>query len=236
MTRPDLPSAAVVIAAGGSGTRLGGTKKQLRLLGDKPLLVQTTLRFQKHRHVEVIAIAAPKSDVDDVRTMCDDFGLSKVVAVVAGGSIRQDSVRFALASLPASSENVLTHDAVRPFVSSSDIDEVLRALIDHDAAVLVKPVIDTLCRGVDGQVSERVDRAGVFRLLTPQGFRRTVLERGHERAAQESRRYTDEVTLVKDLGIEVVMVPCHSPNIKITTPADWDQARWMWPPWAEENE
>ncbi len=236
MTPPDLPTAGVVIAAAGAGTRLGGAKKQFRLLGGKPLLVQTALRFESHPRVDAICVAVPAPEVDEITRMCRNYDLSKVVSIVAGGATRQESVRIALAALPISSRTVLTHDAVRPFVSSDDIDELLAALIDHEAAVLAVPVTDTMCRTRDGLVSERVEREGVFRLLTPQGFRREVLERGHRKAIAESQVFTDEVTLVKSLGIDVKVVSCTSPNVKITTPADWAQALWMWPAWMRAHE
>ncbi|HLE55705.1 MAG TPA: 2-C-methyl-D-erythritol 4-phosphate cytidylyltransferase [Rhodothermia bacterium] len=231
MKRPEHPGAAVIIPAAGAGLRLGGTKKQFRLIGGKPLLVQTALLFERHTQIDAIVIAAARNEVDDVARMCRDHGVSKVVSVVPGGEMRQESVRAGLASLDSSIEIVLTHDAVRPFVSAVEIDLLLSTLADHRAAVLAAPVTDTLCRAAGECVSERVDRDGIFRLLTPQAFRRDVLELGHELAAREQKIYTDEVTLVKAIGADVALVPCSSPNLKITTPADWEQAVWMWPAW-----
>jgi len=201
------------------------------MLGGKPLLVQTILHFQLHARIRDVALAVPSDDVDAVRDLCHDFGLDKVTAIVPGGETRQDAVAAGLRALAAGSEIVLTHDAVRPFVSRQDIDAILEALVGLEAAVLASPVPDTLCRAGEGVVLERVDREGVFRLLTPQGFRRDVLERAQESARASDRVYTDEVTMVRALGIEVGLVPCSSPNMKITTPADWEQALWMWDAW-----
>ncbi|HUF09955.1 MAG TPA: 2-C-methyl-D-erythritol 4-phosphate cytidylyltransferase [Rhodothermales bacterium] len=235
MIRPEHPCAAVIIPAAGAGLRLGGPKKQFRVIGGKPLLVQTALSFERHAQIGAIVIAAPLEDVDDVARMCEDHGVSKVVSIVPGGAVRQESVRAGLQSLDSSIDIVLTHDAVRPFVSAHEIDLLLSTLGDHRAAVLAAPVTDTLCRASGEYVSERVDRDGIFRLLTPQAFRRDVLELGHHRAAREGKTYTDEVTLVKAIGVDVALVPCSSPNLKITTPADWEQAVWMWPAWEERE-
>lgn len=231
MARSDHPVAAVVIPAAGAGTRLGGRKKQFRLLGGKPLLVQTVLRFQHHPGVGSIVIAAPHDELEEVQELCSEHGLTKVVSVVPGGNTRQESVRAGLESLDRALNLVLTHDAVRPFVSIADIDALLSMLASCRAAVLAAPVTDTLCRSVDGRVEERVEREGVFRLFTPQGFHRDVLEAGHRNAAENRITYTDEVTLVRAIGVPVTIVPSLSPNLKITTSADWEQALWMWTGW-----
>jgi 2-C-methyl-D-erythritol 4-phosphate cytidylyltransferase len=214
---------------------MGGQRKQFRLLGGKPLLVQTVLCFERHAGIDAIAIAAPAGDIDVVRAWCREYDLHKVTAVVPGGRTRQESVRAGLDALDDSVDLILTHDAVRPFVSAGDIESLLKTLSNARAAVLAAPVTDTLCRGREGRVTERVDREGVFRLLTPQGFHAQVLRRAHREAASRDRQYTDEVTLVKAIGVDVTLVTSATPNIKVTTPADWQQAHWMWEAWQAEN-
>jgi len=206
------------------------------MLGGKPLLVQTVLPFQRHPAIRDIALAVPSDDLETVRQICSEYALDKVEAIVPGGETRQDSVAAGLRALPPGSEIVFTHDAVRPFVSRSDVDRLLKALDRFEAAVLASPVPDTLCRGDNGIVLERVDREGVFRLLTPQGFRRNVLEQAHDQAMASGNIYTDEVTMVRALGIDVGLVTCSSPNQKITTPADWEQALWMWDAWVRQSQ
>jgi len=219
-------SVGVVIPAAGSGERLGGQRKQFRLLSGKPLLVQTALAFERHPRVAAIVIAAPQDGVTEIESLCQDFGLSKVSKVVAGGQIRQDSVRIGLNALPDETTIVITHDAVRPFVAADDIDRVVEEAARSGAASTVATVSDTLCRSNDQLAGETVPRDGLFRMLTPQCFRREILERAHEMATDE---FTDEVTIVRAAGYDVTMVETSPINIKITTQSDWDLAAWMWP-------
>ena len=233
MHKSDPPPVAVVIPAAGTGTRLGGPRKQFRTLGGKPLLVQTVLVFERHPAVGTIILVAPAESLGSVRSMCHDYNLSKVEKVVAGGATRQASVQAGLAALDPATEIILTHDGVRPFVSGQDITRLVESLQTNAAAVLSATISDTLCRSSGEMVTERVDRDGVFRLLTPQAFRADILTQAHKKAMTEGGKFTDEVTLVTSAGESVKLIPCTSPNIKITTPLDWEQALWMWPKWEE---
>jgi 2-C-methyl-D-erythritol 4-phosphate cytidylyltransferase len=221
----------VVIPAAGAGVRLGGHPKQFRLLGGKPLLVQTAQIFEAHPEVSCMVIVAATSDMDQVRGLCQKFDLQKVVDVVEGGDSRQVSVRNGISALPDDIDIILTHDAVRPFVTPDEVSRLIVEVVKSGAAAMAAPVNDTLVRARQGSAGESVSRDQLYRMLTPQGFRRTVLQKAHQMAEDTDSLFTDEVTLVRATGQSVVLVEGSPLNIKVTTREDWELTQWMWSAW-----
>lgn len=209
------PRVAALVPAAGRGERLGsGTPKALRLLGGVPLLVHAVAALAGARLVDVVVVAAPADEVDAVRGL-----LGRSVRVVAGGSTRADSVRVALAILEPAIEAVVVHDAARPLAPSGLVDEVAAAVLAGAPAVVpAVPVIDTIKR-VDarGQVVETVPREELRAVQTPQGFRRSVLDRAHR---VRMAGVTDDAGLVEALGVPVLVVPGAEEAFKVTRPAD----------------
>jgi 2-C-methyl-D-erythritol 4-phosphate cytidylyltransferase len=219
---------ALVVPAAGRGTRLGGRRKQLRELGGAPVLTRTLNAFAGL--VDTTVVAGPP-DEPDVLTRAIDRAETSARAV-AGGASRQASVAAALRAVPEDIEMVLVHDAVRPFVQPERIEAVVAAAREHGGASLALPVADTLRRADDGETfGETVARDGLYRMQTPQGFRRAWLDEAHEQA--EGRPATDDVELVQRQGRSVRVVGGDVRNFKITTPDDWAFARQLWPVWCE---
>lgn len=228
---------AVLMPAAGEGSRLGGMRKQFRPLGERPLLVQGLLAFEQHPDVGHLVVAVPEEHVREVSDRLQSEGLSKLTAVVSGGESRQASVRHALRAVPAPVEVVLVHDAVRPFVSASQIRRVVEGVREHGAAALAVPVADTLRKAHDDVFGETVSREDLYRMQTPQGFRRAWLEEAHREAAEnESPQVTDDVALVQRTDREVQLIRGSRRNFKITTQGDWHLAQQLWSPWTNDPE
>jgi len=221
----------VIIPAAGSGKRLGGRRKQFRELGGRPVLVQTLLVFERHPMVRHIVVATPKDAVRPLRQELRRIGITKLDRVVAGGESRQESVRAALESVPDEVDLVLVHDAVRPFVRMGLVEGVIAAVREFGAAAPAIPVTDTLRSAADGVFGSTVDRTGLHRMQTPQGFRRDWLREAHEAAAGDGYWATDDVELVARTGREVRLVEGSEDNVKITTPDDWERATAFWSTW-----
>jgi len=231
----DSNEVAVLVPAAGEGRRLGGERKQFRTLGDRPLLVQVLLVFERHPSVGHIVVAAPENHVSEVSDRLQAEGLSKLTVVVRGGDSRQSSVRHALRAVPAPVEVVLVHDAVRPFVQAREVQEVIEAVRTHGAASLALPVADTLRAAEDEMFRKTVPRGGLYRMQTPQGFRRAWLEEAHRKAAEtEKTSATDDVGLVQRAGRDVHLVPGDRRNFKITRKGDWRLAQQLWEPWTND--
>ncbi|WP_103019140.1 2-C-methyl-D-erythritol 4-phosphate cytidylyltransferase [Salinibacter altiplanensis] len=232
--RPD--DVAVLIPAAGKGRRLGGRPKQFRTLGEHPVLVQVLLSFERHPAVGHAVVAAPEDRVAEVTDRLEAEGLSVLTAVVRGGENRQASVRHALRAVPDPVDTVLVHDAARPFVAAAQVQAVVQASRADGAASLAVPVADTLRRGGDDQFGDTIPRSDLYRMQTPQGFRRGWLEQAHRRASSADGTATDDVALVQRLDREVVPVSGSRRNFKITTPDDWALARELWPGWKDAPE
>lgn len=226
---------AVLIPAAGQGKRLGGTRKQFRRLGGKPLLVQTLLLFERHPEIGHIVVSAPKETVDILRAELETAGLTKLTDIVTGGDTRQDSVAAALRVVPQAVDVILVHDAVRPFVEQVHISVVIATVRSEGAAALAIPVADTMRRGDTGQFHETVPRRNLYRMQTPQGFRKTWFEEAHRMAKKLHVQSTDDVDLVQHIGCPVQIVPGGSLNFKITTPDDWELATMIWPYWEQSH-
>ena len=229
----DPSDVAELIPAAGEGRRLGGPRKQFRTLGDRPLLVQVLLVFERHPAVDHLIVAVPEPHVQEVSDRLQAEGLSSLGAVVSGGDSRQSSVRHALRAVPGPVDIVLVHDAVRPFVRAEEVTAVVREARTHGAASLAMPVADTLRRADDAVFGETVPRRDLYRMQTPQGFRRAWLEEAHRQAAAaDGRPATDDVGLVQRTGRDVHLVEGRRRNFKITTTGDWQMAQQLWAAWS----
>jgi 2-C-methyl-D-erythritol 4-phosphate cytidylyltransferase len=217
-----MPSVAVVIPAGGIGTRLGRrTPKQFLRLAGATILVRTLTHFRRHPAVTAVVVAAPAEHLARTRRL---IGRSKV-QVVVGGATRQESVWNALQAVPGEVEIVLVHDAVRPFIDRRLIDAVIAAAVAHGAAICALPIAETVKRVRDGAVEATLDRSELWSVQTPQGFRGALLREAHEKARRDGVVGTDDAMLVERLGHSVRVVPGRPGNVKITTPEDLRRAR-----------
>ena len=215
--------AAALVPAAGRGERLGpGTPKALRLLGGQPLLVHAIHALGASRAVDLIVVAAPEEQVDDVRATLDAQEFPAEVVVVSGGETRQASVARALLALPADVDVVLVHDAARPLVPPELVASVVAAVRrGHDAVVPGLPVVDTVKQVDDaGDVVATVDRTRLRAVQTPQGFARAVLQSAHAEVDLDAAPATDDAGLVEARGVRVHVVPGHEEAFKVTRPLD----------------
>jgi 2-C-methyl-D-erythritol 4-phosphate cytidylyltransferase len=215
-----------IVAAGGSGRRMGRRRpKQYLPLGGVPLLVVTLRALLASGAVTGVIVAAPPRRVEATRRLLSRHRVPRVLAVVAGGSERQESVWRALEAAPAAAGWILVHDAVRPFVSRDLVDRVLAGARRHGAATCGLEIRETVKRARAAVVESTLDRDGLWLVQTPQAFRHALLRRAHQQARRDGFVGTDDAVLVERLGARVVMVPGLPQNVKVTTPVDLEAAR-----------
>ncbi len=208
-----------IIVAAGSGSRLGADRpKALVDVGGAPLVAWSVRAFAECRS---IVVAAPPGHEEDIAHALEGLRLPPTT-VVTGGATRQHSVGRALDRVPADARRILVHDAARPLVTPRLIRSVVDALADEDGAIAASPVADTLKRADgSGIVEETVDRAGLWRAETPQGFRAEVMRRVFAEADDALlTRSTDCASMVERAGHRIRLVDSVTPNIKVTTAAD----------------
>ena len=212
---------AAVIVAGGRGVRAGGgLPKQYRRLAGRPVLRRTVAAFAGHGRVDSVQVVIHPDD----RALYEQAvaGLD-VRTPVFGGDTRQASVLAGLEALAdAAPTVVLIHDAARAFVSAAVIDGVIDAVLaTGDGAIPALPVTDTLKRGGD-VVEATVDRAGLNRAQTPQGFPYSTILAAHHRAREEA--LTDDAAVAEAAGLAVRLVAGEEDNVKLTTAEDFARA------------
>ncbi|KAA5607312.1 bifunctional 2-C-methyl-D-erythritol 4-phosphate cytidylyltransferase/2-C-methyl-D-erythritol 2,4-cyclodiphosphate synthase [Roseospira marina] len=216
------PKRVALVVAAGRGYRLGGElPKQYLTLGGRPILRHCLAVFAAHPDIAAVrAVIHP-----DDQPLYDQAarGLD-LLDPVPGGAERQDSVRLGLESLAdLAPDQVLIHDAARPFLTPDVVDRVIAALDEQPGAIPAVAQADTLKRvGADGLITGTVDRSGLWRAQTPQGFRFPDLLAAHRAAAGQT--LTDDAAVLEAAGGAVRIVPGAERNVKITTVEDLRRA------------
>jgi 2-C-methyl-D-erythritol 4-phosphate cytidylyltransferase/2-C-methyl-D-erythritol 2,4-cyclodiphosphate synthase len=217
---------AVIVVAGGRGVRAGdGIPKQYRPLGGVSILGRTLAAFLAHPGIDAVQPVIHRDDLSRYDEIAGRGG-EKLLAPVFGGESRQQSVLAGLEALAASSPRaVLIHDAARPLVSAEIIDRVLGALAHHPACLAAVPLADTLKAETDRRVSRTIERRGLWRAQTPQGFHFEPILAAHRAAwAAGLDAFTDDAAIAEWRGLPVALVEGSERNIKLTTPEDFAMA------------
>jgi len=227
----DFTKTVAVIPAAGSGVRMGSDRaKQFLDLDGRPLLAMTLKPFQLCRKVDAIILVVPSGDVDScVEGIVEPFGLDKVLKVVPGGKLRQDSVRLGVEAAKGDYGLVLIHDGARPMITEGLIEKVIDAAMTHRAVITGLPARETV-KEIDhtSQVIKTYDRKIVWLVQTPQAFRYEDILLAHRTAVNEGwEEATDDAFLVERLGIPVHVIDGSENNIKITTPHDLEMAKFL---------
>jgi 2-C-methyl-D-erythritol 4-phosphate cytidylyltransferase len=208
--------AVALIVAAGRGERLGSDRpKALVTVAGKPLVQWSVDALAAVPAVDRVVVALPAEALD---------AAPAGTVAVAGGSVRSESVRLALAAA-GEGDPVIVHDAARPLASTDLFERALNELwaSGADAVIAAAPVSDTVKEvGADGATVVRtLDRASLWAVQTPQVFRRAPLEAALEGAGDELlAAATDDAWLIERAGGEVRVVEAGAGNLKITTPTD----------------
>jgi len=222
------PKIAVVLLAGGRGTRSGsGIPKQYRPIGGGSALRRSIQLFAGIKEIDRIQ---PVVHPDDRALYAEATQGYDLAAPVAGGATRQESVRAGLIALePLRPDLVLVHDAARPFASPALIARAIKAGRDMGAAIPAMPVTDTIKEVDDGGcILRTVDRNALRAVQTPQVFAFSPLLDAHKRALRDGLSdFSDDAALAEWAGLKVSTFGGEASNIKLTTPDDFLRAEAM---------
>lgn len=208
---------AVIIVAGGSGTRMQtSVPKQFILLAGDPILMHTIRQFYAYNPAIEIVVVLPEKEIQTWAALCKKHSFNIKHTVVAGGATRFQSVKNGLAAVKNSGV-IAVHDGVRPFVPVSGIAEAFKVAQEKGNAVTAVALKDSI-RKLTGETNEAVDRS-LFRLIqTPQCFRADLLRKAYQ--FEEETSFTDDASVVEKTGEKINLVAGSYQNIKITTPED----------------
>lgn len=213
-----LKLCGAVIVAAGSASRMGGIDKVMAPLGGEPMIARTVRAFQNCDAIAKIVVVTRQDLILPITQLTRD--MDKVVAVVCGGSSRQESVQLGLNALPKEIQLAAIHDGARPLVTWQLIDRVVRAANTYNAAAPAIPVKDTI-KVVKGRVVDHTpDRAALFAVQTPQVFDFDLLRGALKKAELDGAAVTDDCSVVERMGMAVKIVDGEERNLKVTTPLD----------------
>lgn len=212
---------AIIVAAGGS-TRMGtaGSKQFIPLL-ERPVIEYTLSAFQDCESISEIVVVSREQDAQQIKEIADNNGFSKVKAVVNGGDSRAHSVKNGIAAASSGAEYYAIHDGARPLITVEEIERVCEAAFETGAATLGTSVTDTI-KIVDGDdmIETTPLRSQLRAVQTPQVFESELYSFALENAEENLEGFTDDCSLIENMGGEVKVVDGSKENIKLTTPID----------------
>ena len=196
--------------------------KQFLILGGMPVVARTINTFAEAMPGAEIVVVLPKNDIDMWRNLAARFDVA-VHRTVAGGTERFHSVKCGLEALSPDVEYIAVHDGVRALVSKKLIIRTMLDAEQHDASIPVIEVADSY-RRISGDDSQIVPRSELRIVQTPQIFKASLLRRAYEQPFDTA--FTDDASVVEQLGQRISLVEGERSNIKLTTPDDLSWAEW----------
>ena len=223
------------ILAGGSGTRMGKTDlpKQFLLLGEKPIIIHTIEQFLISTSIDEIVVGVPQNWIsyteDIVKKYCDDSRIH----VIQGGATRNETIMNVCTYIQEASPNeeniVVTHDAVRPFITQRIIKENIEKCNEYGATDTVIPATDTIVHAKYGQfISDIPVRSEMYQGQTPQTFKvKEFIDVYNSLSEGEKAILTDATKVYVMRDKKVALVEGELYNVKITTKYDLKMANLM---------
>ena len=207
----------IVLAAGRSTRMGGGPNKQFIELSGRPLLWYSLSAFEQCASVTEIIIVSRPDYAEAARQLSGNF--KKVVAVVAGGVERQNSVWYGLEK--ATGEIVAVQDGARPLITPALIEATIASARQHGTGIAATKVVDTIKEATpDKTVTRTVDRTKLWAVQTPQTVRTDLLRQAYQQVFSQGIIVTDEAASVELLGQPVHLVETPFLNLKVTVPSD----------------
>lgn len=218
------------ILAGGKGTRMGNTAmpKQFLMLGDKPIFIHTVEQFLLNTKVEKILICTPKKWMAYTNDTLKKYIVNREkIVVVAGGASRNDTIMNGIKYIEDNyglndDDVILTHDAVRPFLTQRIIDDNIEGALKYGATDTVVEAFDTIVHSKDGKIITDIPvRSEMYQGQTPQSFNIKLLKSFFESLTEEEKDIlTDACKALVMKGTDVHLVRGEGYNMKITTQYD----------------
>ena len=213
---------AIIPAAGDSSRYSGEVPKQFIKVDDRTVLELSIKPLLDFSECLGVCLLVPHEDQyhkaleikDNPKIFLAEGGASRIDSVAKGVKFWQQS--------DLSYDYILIHDAARPCLRSSDVQQLLDSIEDEvDGVVLGIPCSDNIKKvsAKGSLILNTLDRSTLWRAFTPQIFRKEVLQKN---ALEENigEEFTDEASLVEANGGKLKMVKGFEDNIKLTFPED----------------
>lgn len=212
---------SAIVAAAGSGERMGGVSKPLISLCGKPCIAYSLEAFQESGQVDEIIVVAKPEEVEEIQNIGALYRITKLAQIVHGGATRQESVARGFEAVHKKSGIVAIHDAARPLISTADINALIAQAKRFGAAAAASKVTDTVKKAAKNQFSEgTVPRELLYTVQTPQVFKTDLYRAALALALRDKLETTDDTALAEHAGFKVRLCESGNCNLKITVPND----------------
>ena len=214
----EQPRVGVIIVAGGSGSRMGGTlPKQFVLVGGEPILARTINAFRKALPTSRIVVVLPAEYIEFWKNFSARFEVGKH-SVIEGGKERFHSVRNGIEALSDAVDLIAVQDGVRPFASRELILRTVACAAENGSAIPVVKAVDSYRAVAEDGSSHIIDRTPLRIVQTPQIFSAPILRAAYD--TEFRAEFTDDASVVEFSGEKISLCEGDYSNIKITTPND----------------
>ena len=202
-------------------------KQFIRVL-DKPIIIYTVEKFAAQKHIDEIYIGIKPEWHEVMDTLLAEYSIdTKRVKVIDGGSDRNATVMNIVSAIKAAhkvkkGDIILTHDAVRPFLTDKMIEDNIIGALKYSACGTYVKCVDTVVSSQGGEtVDETLDRSRLYRAQTPQSFDITLLDKYYSELDENQKaQLTDTCSIFTAKGEKIHIVEGDAINIKITTDSD----------------
>ena len=215
---------SAIILAAGSGNRFG-EKKQFKKLNEKPIWVYSLNIFSRSECVDELILVIPNDSLETLKKSQFFKSLNKEnnIKLVSGGESRKDSVVNGLKAVNKANNIVCIHDAARPFIKTSYIEDSIDACSEFDGAIIAIPVVDTVKKADNKQIKNTIDRKSLWMAQTPQTFQKEKLLYAIKNFSHLN--ITDESMLMEEANFKIKLIEGDQSNFKITNEMDWELAK-----------
>ncbi len=212
---------ALVLVAGGSGTRMGGDlPKQYIKIDGREIIEYTLSAFYKSKTIDKFIVVCAKPYIEHIKTLLEVFDNDIPYFVTEGGITRQASVYNGL-KLASDCDYVMIHDAVRCCITVDEIKKLHNTLLQEKSCALGVRVKDTIkLSDNNNSICTTLNRDNLWHIQTPQAFVTADIIRAHELAKKQDFFATDDCAVAENANINITIVEGNDTNLKVTTPID----------------
>ena len=218
--KEERPRCAAIIVAAGNAERMHGIDKVMAELCGEPVILHTLRAFQESDWIDEIVVVTREQLIPEIRAICRESGIEKLLDIVPGGAERRDSVLAGLDRAAGSAAIAAIHDGARPLVSPEVIQAAVETAARTGAAAPAVPLKDTVKVADRGVILATPDRSRLMAVQTPQVFDLDLVRGALYKAVQDQKAVTDDCSAVEQLGMKVHLTAGSEENLKITTPLD----------------
>lgn len=206
-----------ILLSGGIGKRMQlNIPKQFLLLAGKPIFIHVLEKIEAIEEIREVIIPCPHDFIEKTIETINDYGFSKPIHCINGGESRQESVYKALKE--SSFDNVIIHEAVRPFVTKEEFKNLMNQ--DCENAIYGLDIPFTVLKG-NTVVEENLERDKLVNVQLPHKYNKNKLLYAHECAREEQLEFTEDASLYFHYyKTDIRILKGNEYNIKITKPID----------------